>query len=68
MSQVDKYQRAAQLWSLLVLAAQYQVLLSYSMIEHLTGIPRVAVGMLLGPITRLLPESEITLVDLHRRK
>jgi hypothetical protein len=59
MSQMDKYQRAAQLWSLLVLAAQHQVLLSYSMIEHLTGIPRVAVGMMLGPITHYCQNQKL---------
>ncbi len=51
MSQMDKYQRAAQLWSLLVLAARNQQLLSYSTIEHLTGIPKVAVGGMLGTIS-----------------
>lgn len=59
MSQMDKYQRAAQLWSLLVFAAQHQLLLSYSDIEHLTGIPRVGVGKILGPITHYCQNREL---------
>ena len=51
MTQMDKYQRAAQLWSLLVLAARNQQLLSYATVERLTGIPKVAVGGMLGTIS-----------------
>jgi hypothetical protein len=51
MSQLDKYQRAVQLWSLLVLAARNQQLLSYTTVEHLTGIPKVGVGGMLGTIS-----------------
>jgi len=43
-------ERAAQLWSLLVLAARSQQILSYSMVEHLTGLPRVGMGRRLSPI------------------
>jgi hypothetical protein len=51
MPQMNKSQRAAQLWSLLVFAARNQQLLSYSAVEHLTGIPKVGVGGLLGSIS-----------------
>jgi putative restriction endonuclease len=43
-------ERAAQLWSLLVLAARNQQILSYSMLEHLTGLPRQSMGPRLAPI------------------
>ena len=43
-------ERAAQLWSLLVLAARNQQILSYTMIQRLTGLPRQGVGRNLSPI------------------
>jgi hypothetical protein len=43
-------QRAAQLWSLLVLAARNQQVLSYSLVHQLTGMATVGVGGMLGPI------------------
>jgi hypothetical protein len=39
-----------QFWSVLVLAARNQQLLSYTTLEELTGIPRQAMGSFLGPI------------------
>jgi hypothetical protein len=59
MKQMDKYQRAVQLWPLLVFAAQHQILLSYNTVEHLTGIPRVALGKMLGPITRYCQKEDL---------
>jgi len=59
MKQMDKYQRAVQLWPLLVFAARHQLLLSYSTIQHLTGIPRVGVGGMLGLITRYCQEHNL---------
>lgn len=47
---MTKYDRAAQLWSLLVFAARNQKILSYGMVAQLTGIPQQGVGMFLGPI------------------
>jgi hypothetical protein len=47
---MTQHERAAQLWSLLVLAARTQQVLSYGMVERLTGIPRQGVGNFLGPI------------------
>ena len=47
---MNKHQRAAQLWSLLILAAQTQRVLSYRGIESMTGIARQGVGDFLGPI------------------
>lgn len=43
-------QRALQFWSVLVLAARTQQLLSYKTMEKLTGIPRQGVGKILAPI------------------
>jgi hypothetical protein len=59
MAQMDKYQRAAQLWSLLVFAAQHQILLSYSTVEHLTGIPKAGVGKMLGTITHYCRKHDL---------
>lgn len=47
---MTKYDRAAQLWSLLVLAARNRQILSYSIVEHLTGVPKQGVGAFLGPV------------------
>jgi hypothetical protein len=43
-------QRAAQLWSLLVLAARTQQILSYTTVERLTGLPKFALGPVLGRV------------------
>src|ERR1700722_3258601 len=59
MSQLDKYQRAVQLWSLLVLAARNQQLLSYTTVERLTGIPKVAVGGMLGTISHYCKDRNL---------
>jgi hypothetical protein len=48
---MKQFQRAAQLWSLLVLAARNQQILSYTTAEHLTGMDRRGIGKYgLGPI------------------
>ena len=47
---MTKYERAAQFWSVLVLAARTQQVLSYDIVGRLTGIPRQGVGEFLGPI------------------
>ena len=48
---MKRHERAAQLWSLLALAAQNQKVLSYKTISRLTGMNRAGVGSMLGPIT-----------------
>lgn len=49
--QMNQFQRAAQLWSLLVLAARNQQILSYRTVQHLTRMERVGIGKVcLGPI------------------
>jgi putative restriction endonuclease len=50
-------ERAAQLWSLLILAARNQQILSYGMIEHLTGLPMRALGKRLHPIQEYCREN-----------
>jgi hypothetical protein len=47
---MTKHDRAAQFWSVLVFAARTQHVLSYDLLERLTGIPRQAVGGFLGPV------------------
>ena len=39
-----KNERALQLWSVLVIAARHQEILSYTSIQKLTGIPARAIG------------------------
>jgi hypothetical protein len=49
--EMKQFQRAAQLWSLLVLAARNQQILSYTAVEHLTGMDKRGIGKYgLGPI------------------
>ena len=47
---MTRYERAAQLWSVLALAARQQQILSYDVAGKLTGLPRQAVGDNLAPI------------------
>ena len=47
---MKKEDRAAQFWAVLVFAARNQKIVSYDLMERLTGIPRQAVGDFLGPI------------------
>jgi hypothetical protein len=43
-------ERAAQLWSLLALAAHNRQVLTYSLVAQLTGVARVGLGQCLEPI------------------
>jgi hypothetical protein len=52
-------ERAAQLWSLLVLAARNQQILSYSMVEKLTGLPRQSIGRRLSSIQRYCLDEDL---------
>jgi hypothetical protein len=56
---MTKPDRAAQFWSLLVFAAHTQNILSYDLIERLTGIPRRAVGDFLGPIQEYCKRNDL---------
>ncbi len=47
---MTRFERAAQLWSLLALASRHQQILSYDLVERLTGLPRQGVGEYLAPI------------------
>lgn len=47
---MTKNDRAAQLWSILVLSARNQQILSYAIVERLTGIDRRGLGKILEPI------------------
>jgi hypothetical protein len=44
------YQRAAQMWSVLALAASNRQVLTYSMLAQLTGVPRRGLANCLNPI------------------
>jgi hypothetical protein len=43
-------ERAAQIWSVLALAARNRLVLTYSMLANLTGVARVGLGNCLEPI------------------
>ena len=47
---MTKYERAAQLWSVLALAARNRQVLTYDITARLTGVPRQGLGGFLGPI------------------
>lgn len=47
---MNRYQRAAQIWSLLVLAARNRQTLTYDLVSKLTGVPRQDLGTILEPI------------------
>lgn len=49
-TQVTKYQRAAQLWSVLSLAAMNRQVLTYDIVSKLIGVPRPALGGFLDPV------------------
>lgn len=48
--QMDQFQRSAQFWSVLVLAAKTQQVLSYQLMERITGLPSRAQSDVLGNI------------------
>src|ERR1700722_5354043 len=47
---MNRFQRAAQIWALLVFAARNRQILSYDLVARAIGVPRTAVGGFLGPI------------------
>jgi hypothetical protein len=44
------YERAAQIWAVLALAARNSQILSYDIVGKLIGVPRHALGRMLEPI------------------
>jgi putative restriction endonuclease len=52
-------ERAAQFWSLLAFAAHNQKILSYRMVEELTGIPRFGMANILGQIQSYCLDSNL---------
>src|SRR5438270_12910820 len=47
---MSRFDRAAQLWAVLVLAARHRQVLSYDLVARAVGVPRTAVGGLLWPV------------------
>ncbi len=47
---MSREQRAAQLWSILALAAMNRQVLSYGLVAQMIGVPTAALGQLLEPI------------------
>jgi hypothetical protein len=56
---MTRHERSAQLWSLLIFAARNQQILSYSMVEKLTGLPKVGVADFLSPIQRYCEKHDL---------
>lgn len=56
---MTNFERAAQLWSVLALAARNQEILSYRLVEQLTGVPRVGVGKPLSPIQSYCKQEKL---------
>ena len=50
MSKMTVYQRAAQVWSILALAATSRQVLTYHIVSKLTGVPNMGLGPILEPI------------------
>jgi len=57
-------ERAQQFWSLLVLAAREQKVLSYSMIQRMTGMFRLGEGQPLGHIYYYCKRHDLPLLNL----
>lgn len=56
---MTKNERAVQFCSVLVLAARNRQVLSYELMERLTGIPRGAAGDFLGPIQEYCKRNDL---------
>jgi len=56
---MTKYERASQLWPLLVMAAKNNQVLTYDLVSKCTGIPRPAIGKFLEPIQAYCIKKEI---------
>lgn len=70
LTPMTKDERAAQLWSLLAFAACHQKIVSYTIIQQLTGLPKQAVGGILGLIQKHCNDNNLpplqSLVVTHR--
>jgi putative restriction endonuclease len=60
---MTRFERAAQLWSLLVFAARNQQILSYTTVSQLTGIAPVGVGGCLSPIQKYCKNQKLPLLN-----
>jgi hypothetical protein len=52
-------QRAVQIWSVLVLAARNQQILSYQLLESITGVPKSTVAPILGKVETYCDNHEL---------
>jgi hypothetical protein len=62
MSQMTNPQRAMQFWSVLVMAARTNQVLTYEMVERMTGIPKFGMGNILGVVLAYCQRSEIPIL------
>jgi hypothetical protein len=56
---MNRFERAAQLWAILVLAARHRQVLSYELVARAIGVPRTAIGRLLWPVQSYCLEEEL---------
>jgi hypothetical protein len=63
MSDMTNEQRAQQFWSVLVFAAKEQKILSYTMIERMTGMDRRGAGKPLGHIAAYCLRKKLPLLN-----
>ena len=56
---MNRFQRAAQLWAVLVLAARHRQVLSYDLVARAIGVPRAGVGGFLYPIQSYCLENSL---------
>jgi hypothetical protein len=56
---MTRYDRAAQLWSILALAAKNRQVLTYDIVAKLSGVPRPAIGGFLEPLQTFCMRKEL---------
>jgi len=56
---MTREQRAQQLWSILALAATHRQLLTYSIVESITGLHRAGIGDSLRPVQQYCTDQQL---------
>ena len=56
---MTKIERASQLWPLLVLAATNRQVLTYGLVQKLTGLPRMTLGGFLDPLAKYCVQKKL---------
>jgi hypothetical protein len=56
---MTREQRAMQMWSILCLAAAHRQMLTYRIVENLTGLHRAGIGDCLRPVQQFCTEQQL---------